>query len=89
MAEVILDSLKAKGSFPSELAVEPLLTDAVFKAMSEVERVSFLGEVLDELHKWQGQVAMSRGAFGYQFSWPGHLKDAVELYRKSIAQSKT
>ena len=85
MAEYLYERLSSSAQFPAELAIEPEVATAVFKSLPQDARVAFLGEVLYGLRTWQGQVAMGRGNFAFQFSWGGRLKDAVDLYQKSVA----
>lgn len=85
MAEYLYDRLSSSAQYPAELAIEPEVATTVFKSLPQEARVAFLGEVLHGLRTWQGQVAMSRGNFAFEFSWGGRLKEAVDLYQKSVA----
>ncbi|HEY1743223.1 MAG TPA: hypothetical protein VGG18_08650, partial [Granulicella sp.] len=85
MAEYLYDRLSSSAQFPAELAIEPEVATTIFRSLPQEARVAFLGEVLHGLRTWQGQVAIGRGNFAFQFSWGGRLKDAVDLYQKSVA----
>jgi hypothetical protein len=81
LAEDIFDSLHDKGEFPAELAVEPDIAKAVFSGMAQDDRIEFLGEFLQELKRWQGNVMMQRQRFPYLLEWGGKLKRAVDMYK--------
>jgi hypothetical protein len=54
----IFDSLTSGSGFPSDLALEPALTENIFRTMSLGERKLFYGEFLSYLQKWQSDAML-------------------------------
>lgn len=78
-AERVL-SLLVNPEFPSYLAVEPQVADAVFRPMTKLERENFFAEFLVQLKAWQDQVMMQQMRFPFLLSWPPHLQAVIDQY---------
>jgi hypothetical protein len=89
MALHIFESLVSHKGFPSELAIERGVTDAVFKEMSLRARELFFGQFLFNLKKWQDEAMWRQQRFPFHFAWPPRLQRVVDLYRETEAPSKT
>jgi hypothetical protein len=83
MASLIFESLMGDKGFPIDLAIEPKITDEVFKGMSAQERELFYGEFLSNLKKWQDQAMLQQQRFPFQVAWPPRLQRAVDIFRKT------
>jgi hypothetical protein len=87
IASLIFESLIGDKGFPLELAIEPKITEAVFKTMSDQARELFYGEFLFNLKKWQDQAMMQQQRFPFQLAWPPRLQRAVDLFKETQASN--
>lgn len=82
VATDILNSLKTDG-FPKELAMEPIVTTAIFKDMPVKSRLEFYGEFLASLRDWQQKAMWQQQRFPFDFAWPEPISRAVQVYEES------
>jgi hypothetical protein len=87
MAALIFESLIGEKGFPSELAIEPKTTEAVFKGMSAQARELFYGEFLFNLKKWQDQAMWQQQRFPFGVDWPPRLQRALDLFESTQASN--
>jgi hypothetical protein len=85
IASLIFESLIGDKEFPLDLAIEPKITEAVFKGMSAQSRELFYGEFLFNLKKWQDQAMMQQRRFPFQLAWPPRLQHAVDVFKETQA----
>ena len=83
MASLIFESLIGDKGFPLDLAIEPKITEAVFKGMSAQARELFYGEFLFNLKRWQDQAMLQQQRFPFQVAWPPRLQCAVDLFKEA------
>jgi hypothetical protein len=82
----IFDSLTSGSGFPSDLALEPALTENIFRTMSLGERKLFYGEFLSYLQKWQSDAMFQQRRFPFSVEWPARLREIIIAYKTHLAQ---
>jgi hypothetical protein len=80
VANYFYDEFLGGKVFPLSLAIEPEATETIFKSKTREERLLFLGEFLEHLHRWQEAQLMNQWRAPYLFDWPQPLKDLVNAY---------
>jgi hypothetical protein len=80
----IFDSLTSESGFPSDLAVEPALTQQIFQAMPLSDRKLFYGEFLSYLQKWQSDAMFQQRRFPFSVTWPERLRDTIIAYKAHL-----
>ena len=83
MAEYLFASLMDDPGAMAKLAVEPRLARELFTGMTADQRLLYFGEFLDRLCRWQDNAMMQQRRSSFYFSWPPHIQNAVDAYRRS------